>query len=179
MSDQVLKYRDQIGSMEIDADDCCLHGKLLYINDLVTYESDSVDGLRREFEAAVDDYLETCAELGQEPNKPFKGSFNVRIGPELHKSLAYKASELGINTNEAVIKAVSEFVQEAPSSSDLLNDVRDNLKRYVFEYQSQYLDISQAHSGSTIRRRESQPSRNYPSMKGTSFVIEVSSANGH
>lgn len=115
MSEHVFKHRGQIGSMEIDPEDCCLHGKLLHINDLVTYESESVQGLRKEFEAAVDDYLETCAELGQEPNKPFKGSFNVRCGEDLHRALTLRATSEGLGLNEACIKAFKLYVGDEKS----------------------------------------------------------------
>lgn len=165
--------------MEIDPDDCCLHGKLLYINDLVTYESDSVDGLRQEFEAAVDDYLETCQELGQEPNKPFKGTFNVRIGPDLHRKLTFKAAEMGLGINEAVTKAVADFVQETPTSSEFLNDVHDHLRRYVFEYQSTFFDLGRTPHGHSAHVKETYQSSRLPPMKGSSFVVDVRSANGH
>lgn len=113
MSEQVFKYRDQIGSIEFDTDDDCLHGKLLHINDLVTYEADSMPELRKEFHAAVDDYLETCEELGQEPNKPFKGVFNVRVGEDLHRRAVLKATASGMALNELVTQAVKTFLDGA------------------------------------------------------------------
>jgi predicted HicB family RNase H-like nuclease len=140
MTSQVMKYKDQIGSVEFDLDDDCLHGQLLHISDLVTFESDSIGGLKKEFEAAVDDYLQTCEQEGLEPNKPFKGSFNVRVGTDLHKKIAFKASELDVSINEVVIKALGEFLADSISSSDLLSDVRNHLKRYVYEYQSTFAE---------------------------------------
>jgi len=47
-----------------------------------------VASLRASFEAAIDDYLALCEEKGIEPDKPFKGSFNVRIGSQLHRQAA-------------------------------------------------------------------------------------------
>lgn len=133
MSDQVMKYKGQIGSVEFDFDDDCLHGKLLYINDLVTYEAKSIPELRMEFHAAVDDYLETCEELGVEPNKPFKGSFNVRIGEDLHRKIAFKAAEQGISVNDAVTKAVSNYISQNRRSSDELLGMmtKQHFKQYV------------------------------------------------
>ena len=61
----ILKYRDYEGSAELDAPRGVCRGKILGIEDLVTYEAASPKTLKEEFEAAVDDYLETCASLGK------------------------------------------------------------------------------------------------------------------
>ena len=42
------------------------------------------------FGKAVEDYLELCNLNGKEPEKVYKGSFNVRISPELHKQAAQR-----------------------------------------------------------------------------------------
>tara|TARA_B100002003_G_scaffold189273_2_gene178050 strand:+ start:4904 stop:5440 length:537 start_codon:yes stop_codon:yes gene_type:complete len=178
MTSQVMKYKDQIGSVEFDFDDNCLHGQLLHISDLVTYEAETVEGLKREFEAAVDDYLETCEQLGVEANKPFKGSFNIRIGPELHKKIAFKASELSISVNDAVTRAVSDFVAESPSSSELLNDVHDHLKQYVYEYQSKFFD-RRSNLAHIIPHREPSFPRHMAQSKGSKIIFHVEHANEH
>lgn len=110
MTTETLKYKGQLGSVECDVDNDCLHGKLLHINDLVTYEASTPGKLREEFEAAVDDYLETCEALGVEPYKPFKGSFNVRVGEDLHRAVVLKATSEGLGLNEACIKAFKMYV---------------------------------------------------------------------
>lgn len=58
--------------------------------------------LRKAFEEAVDDYLEMCGKQGIEPEKPLKGSFNVRIGPELHRKLALAAARKRISLNKYI-----------------------------------------------------------------------------
>ena len=107
----VFKYKNFIGSIEVSVEDGCLHGKLLYINDLVTYEAGTVSELEIEFKKALDDYLTTCKALNKEPLKPFKGSFNVRIGPELHKSAALHAEQDGLTLNEYIKLAVQNQIQ--------------------------------------------------------------------
>ena len=74
----ILKYKDFEGSAELDMERQVCRGKLLFIDDLVTYEAASIANLQSEFEAAVDDYLETCKSLGRDPKRPLKGLFNVR-----------------------------------------------------------------------------------------------------
>lgn len=65
-----LKHKDYEGTAELDAARGVYRGRVLFINDLVTYESSSLPDLQKEFELAVDDYLETCARLGREPRTP-------------------------------------------------------------------------------------------------------------
>lgn len=100
MSD--MKYNGYLGSTEVDVQDNVLHGKLLFIKDLVTYEASTPSELREAFEEAVDDYLEDCSEQGVEPDMPFKGQFNVRVTPELHRQLAICARSQSRSMNEYV-----------------------------------------------------------------------------
>jgi predicted HicB family RNase H-like nuclease len=87
----VMEYKGYIGSVHFVADDEIFFGKIEAINDLIMFEGQSVQELKKAFYGAVDDYLATCQKMGREPNKTFKGSFNVRIGRELHVK-AYKAA---------------------------------------------------------------------------------------
>ena len=105
----VFRYKDFIGSIEASPEDNCLYGKLLYINDLVTYEAETIKKLESEFKKSVDEYLKACKEQRREPMKPFKGSLNVRIGPELHKKTALQAAVLGISINEYIKKAIKYY----------------------------------------------------------------------
>ncbi|NIE98499.1 type II toxin-antitoxin system HicB family antitoxin [Pantoea sp. Acro-805] len=95
----LMKYKGYFGSIEVSLEDGVIHGKLECINDLITYEASTVPDLKKAFEAAVDDYLETCEELGKKPEKTMSGTFNVRIGESLHKEayLASKAKKLSLN----------------------------------------------------------------------------------
>ena len=100
-----LEYKGYLGSIEVDVDESFLYGRLAFIRDVVSYRSVDVGSLRAAFEAAVDDYLATCAELGEVPEVPCKGTFNVRIGPELHQEVALAAAKTGITLNEWVRQA--------------------------------------------------------------------------
>lgn len=107
MTNKTLEYKGFQGSVDFDAQSDEMHGKILHINDLVSYEADSLRELRLAFEEAVDDYLATCKELNLEPEKPFSGSFNVRVGIRLHKELAKYAARKGTSINEVIKEAVS------------------------------------------------------------------------
>lgn len=110
---ELLKYQGYSGSVEVSMEDDCLHGKILFIADLVTYEAETLSGLKREFQEAVDDYIEMCKEVGKEPNKPMSGTFNVRVGTELHRKAALIAVQEGVNLNTLVKKAIENYVSGA------------------------------------------------------------------
>lgn len=107
---KVFEYMDYLGSAEVDTDNMVLVGRLLFIRDVITYSASTVADLEKEFRAAVDDYLATCAELGDEPDVPCKGSFNVRVSPELHRDAALMARSQGIKLNEFVSNALAAAV---------------------------------------------------------------------
>ena len=114
---ELLRYKGFIGSIEISIEDDCLHGKLLFINDLITYEARTPNRLQAEFESAVEDYLATCKELGRSPDKPFKGTFNIRVGSELHQKLARHAALKHASINDIVKQALIESLGEPESPS--------------------------------------------------------------
>jgi predicted HicB family RNase H-like nuclease len=97
-----LKHKGYVGSIEVDVESDVLYGKLLHIRDLINYEADSPAALKIEFEAAVDDYLANCKKDQLEPDKPFKGSFNVRVSPELHRELVVAAGRSETTLNDYV-----------------------------------------------------------------------------
>lgn len=104
----VLEYRGYLGSVEVDVENGIIFGKLLYLRDSVTYNATSVDEIEAAFREAVDDYLATCEELGDEPDVPLKGSFNVRIGPDLHRDVALYARLHRMNLNDVIVRALDE-----------------------------------------------------------------------
>lgn len=108
MKGKCFEYHGYCGSIEASLEDGVLHGKLLHVNDLITYEADTIAALEKEFKAAVDDYLATCKALEVAPCKPFKGSFNVRIGPQLHKEIAVLAAKQDVSLND-FIKSTLEY----------------------------------------------------------------------
>jgi len=105
-----LIYKDFIGSVHFNAEDEVFFGKIEGIEDLVSFEGDSVIALKKAFEDAVDDYIEMCIGNGKTLEKSYKGSFNVRISPEVHKKAKRLAIMKGISLNQFIQKAVEEEV---------------------------------------------------------------------
>jgi predicted HicB family RNase H-like nuclease len=109
-SNNYLHYKDYVGSVEFSEADAVFHGKVAGIKSLISFEGDSVKALTEDFRQAVDEYLDFCAENGHKPEKPFKGSFNVRIGVELHRKAALAASAKGLSLNALVEDAIRQAV---------------------------------------------------------------------
>jgi predicted HicB family RNase H-like nuclease len=112
-NNKLLNYKGYYGNVEYSAPDHCFHGKLLGISALVTYEGIDVSTLEESFKDSVDDYLEFCAEKGIVPEKTYSGLFQVRIDPEIHKSLASYAEAHGEKLNTVVVRALDLFVKGA------------------------------------------------------------------
>ncbi len=107
-----LTYKDFIGTVRYSAEDSVFYGKIEGINDLITFEGTSVKELKEAFTQMVDEHLKECDIEGIIPQKSFKGSFNIRLSPELHRSAALKAKMQGRSLN----KFVSEAIKKAVSS---------------------------------------------------------------
>lgn len=87
----MMKYKGYAAAVELDDESGVLHGEVLNLRDVVTFEGETVQELRQAFQDSVDDYLEFCQARGEEPTKPFSGRFVVRVKPALHKAIATKA----------------------------------------------------------------------------------------
>jgi predicted HicB family RNase H-like nuclease len=103
----ILQYKDYLASVHFSSEDDVFYGKILGINDLVSFEGASVKELKKAFHEAVEDYLETCKNVGKEPNKTYKGTFNVRIPTDLHKEAAVFAAVNNLSLNDFVKTAIN------------------------------------------------------------------------
>ena len=106
----LLAYKNYNGTVEYSKEDGCLFGKVTGIKSLLSYEGDSVRELEKDFQNVIDEYLRDCEEKGIEPEQPYKGTFNVRISPELHRIVAVYAMEHGKSLNAVVEEAIGNMV---------------------------------------------------------------------
>ncbi len=106
----VLSYKNYNGTVEYSREDRCLFGKVIGIKSLLSYEGSSVQELEDGFKSVIDEYLNDCEERGVVPEQPYKGSFNVRISPELHRAVALYAMESGKSLNATVEEALICFI---------------------------------------------------------------------
>lgn len=112
-----MKYKGYTGSVEYSSEDGCLYGKVQGLHGtLISYEGNSVEEIQKDFEGAVDDYLESCLERGIAPVKPYSGKLNLRMSSELHEAIASAAIAAGTTINDFINRSMSGVVHLQPSN---------------------------------------------------------------
>lgn len=102
-----MTYRGYTASMEFDPDDNILAGRVLDIDDIISFHGESVAEFARAFHEAVDDYVAACDKLGQAPEKPASGRLMLRVDPVVHAAAIKAAAHTGQSLNrwaERVLK---------------------------------------------------------------------------
>ena len=95
-----MTYQGYTSRVDFDEGDNILIGKLLGIQDRISFHADNVVDLRAAFHEAVDDYIATCAQSGKEPQKPASGKLMLRVPPEVHGSALIAAQAAGKSLNQ-------------------------------------------------------------------------------
>lgn len=95
----MLHYKGYSGTVDLDPEAAVFHGEVLDLRDVVTFEGRSVEDVERAFRDSIDDYLEMCAERGEQPDRPFSGRLMVRLSPNLHRELYVRARAEGKSLN--------------------------------------------------------------------------------
>jgi predicted HicB family RNase H-like nuclease len=102
----LMEYKGYFAKIEYNSDDDIFFGTVEGIVDSVSFEGANTNDLKQAFVEAVDDYLVMCERHHKEPQKYYKGSFNVRVSPEIHKRAAMIALSNGISLNQFVERAI-------------------------------------------------------------------------
>lgn len=106
----MMTYKGFSARIEYSDEDACFIGRVAGIQDVVGFHGQSVAKLKAAFKEAVDDYLETCARLGKEPNKPYSGQFRLRLPPDLHARVALAAESKGKSLNTWIADVIERAV---------------------------------------------------------------------
>ena len=101
-----MNYKGYSTRIEYDDEANLFHGEVLGIRDVLTFQGTSVKALQRAFHDTVDDYLEFCLKRGDEPDKPFFGSFLIRLSPEEHRRCWVSAKQSGLSLNAWAAEAL-------------------------------------------------------------------------
>jgi predicted HicB family RNase H-like nuclease len=109
-----LEYKGYTGSIEYSKEDDVLYGKVLGVKGLISFEGKTGKELEDDFKEAIDAHISDCIKEGISPEKPFKGSFNVRISPELHQKAALLALEEKMSLNNLVAESIRERINKEP-----------------------------------------------------------------
>ncbi|MEL6910668.1 MAG: type II toxin-antitoxin system HicB family antitoxin [Cyanobacteria bacterium J06643_13] len=107
-----MKYKGYTAHIEIDETAGILFGKVLDIKDVITFKGTTVAELETEFHNSVNDYLEWCAELGEEPDKPFSGKLPFRTTPENHRQIYLAAKKANKSINAWMDEVLSAEVKQ-------------------------------------------------------------------
>jgi predicted HicB family RNase H-like nuclease len=108
----MMEYRGYIGKVELDDEAGILHGEVINIRDVITFEGTCVEEIEKAFRESVDDYLEFCAQRGEDPEKPFSGKFVVRLPAELHRKAYIQARLADKSLNSWVTDVLRTALQD-------------------------------------------------------------------
>lgn len=111
----MIEYKGYVARVEFEDTADVFHGRVVNTGPfpIVTFEATKAGALRREFEASIDAYLAACRDRGIEPQKPFSGKLNVRLGSELHGAVAMAAEEQGVSINSWIVSALQTSLKPA------------------------------------------------------------------
>ena len=107
-----MRYKGYEAIVDFDEADRVLHGRTLGTRDVISFEADSAHEIERAFHEAVDDYIEQCAETGQEPDRSFSGRLILRMEPALHRDVYLEAAREGTSLNAWIVESLASMVAE-------------------------------------------------------------------
>lgn len=110
MNENMLQYKGYTAKITFSDADGCLIGKVMGIDDSVTFEGASVAEIRKEFHGALDDYVSYCEKIGKRPERPYSGKLMVRLTPERHRAVAFAAEASGQSINDVIAAAIDATV---------------------------------------------------------------------
>jgi predicted HicB family RNase H-like nuclease len=108
----MMTYKGYHGTVTFDDESEVFHGEVTDLRDVVTFQGTSVDELKGAFQDSIDDYLDFCAERGEEPDRPFSGNFVLRIDPNLHRELVALSREEGTSLNRWLESRLKSLTQQ-------------------------------------------------------------------
>lgn len=104
----MMEYKGYLGRVEYDDEAGIFHGEVINLRDVITFQGETVQELRVAFQESVEDYLAFCVGRGEEPERPYSGTFTVRIPPELHRDAALQARLRHKSLNSWVAEVLAE-----------------------------------------------------------------------
>lgn len=113
----IKDYKGYSAKVSVDEEQGVLHGEVLGIADVVTFQGSSVEELVKAFHESVDDYLAYCTERGEEPEKPYSGRFVLRMPPRLHRKVAVAAKKNDVSMNDWIVAAIERYFADEPHSA--------------------------------------------------------------
>ncbi len=116
MNNSVMRHKGYSAAIRYSEEDGFFVGRILGINDIVSFHGRSVEEVREQFSVALDSYLSDCEEMGKEPERPYSGKLNVRLSPDFHKAIAIEAETTGQSLNDVIVSALKKTYIDAGES---------------------------------------------------------------
>jgi predicted HicB family RNase H-like nuclease len=111
-----MNYKGYIGVVKFDSDAGVLRGQVADLRDVITFQGQTVAEVVQAFHDSVDDYLEFCAERGENPERPFSGKLLVRLKPDVHRALTATAMDRGVSVNRLVSGQLTKLARLSSGS---------------------------------------------------------------
>jgi predicted HicB family RNase H-like nuclease len=61
----IINYKGYEAKIKYDEEDCLYYGELINIKDIVSFHSNEINDIEKQFHKAVNNYLEFCKEIGK------------------------------------------------------------------------------------------------------------------
>ena len=108
-----MSYRGYTASMIFDAEDKIIVGRVLDIDDMISFHGESVAEFESNMHAVVDDYITSCERLGSAPEKPASGKLMPRVAPVVHAAALKAAARSGVSPNKWAEQALGAASRKA------------------------------------------------------------------
>jgi predicted HicB family RNase H-like nuclease len=117
-----LTYKGYMAELVIDLEARVLHGRVLGLRDVITFQGDTIDEAEQAFHDSIDDYLAFCAARDEEPERPFSGKILFRTTSDQHRRIALAAQRAGLSVNAWMQEALDrvagqDLAERAPSTA--------------------------------------------------------------
>jgi predicted HicB family RNase H-like nuclease len=108
----IITYKGYTGKVEVDIECSILHGHILDISDVITFQGKTIAEVTQDFQDGVDEYLEFCTEVGKTPDKPYSGKLPFRTTPDHHKLIHIAATKVGKSINAWMDEVLTEEAKQ-------------------------------------------------------------------
>lgn len=108
----IITYKGYTGKIEVDIESSTLHGQILDISDVITFQGKTIAEVTQDFQDGVDEYLDFCAEVGKIPDKPYSGKLPFRTTPDHHRLIHIAATKVGKSINAWMDEVLTQEAKE-------------------------------------------------------------------
>ena len=101
-----MTHDGYLATIELDEEAGLFHGEVINTRDVLTFQGRTPEELKTAFAETIADYIDWCRERGKSPERPFSGTFSVRVKPEVHRRAAAAAAREGKSLNGLVAEVL-------------------------------------------------------------------------